>query len=801
MFELNSSNQKSKSMFKNYFKLAYRKIALNKAISTINIFGLSIAIGVCIAVFLYLNNHSTMDNFHENGERIFMIEYEVETNGEIETWGSTPRPLAAALANDFPQIEHAVRVETKGSKVYLTDNIFNERVYFADRDYFNMFSFSLEDGSPEILHQPDGIILSAAVAEKYFPKEDPIGQVLTIVFDNQIKKVLTVKGVASPFPENTGFKFDILAGFSLLQSLEKEKLNDWSTYTGTFVQVQKGTDIAIIAESMDKYVALHNASNESIAIQSFVFDNLIYPNANAFDVKNRPAVALSPMTMIMFSLIALIMMALSCFNYINISLGFASKRLKEIGVRKAIGGKKMELVLQFMSENLLLCSIALLLGLAIAQIIFIPLFNSINPLQISLSLDKNPQLWTFLFGLLAFTAVASGAYPAFYISAFQPAAIFKGSQQVIKKNKTTRLFLSLQFLLTFIAVIFCSLIFYVGKYHESLSWGYQANETMVVRLENAKQYDQLKNELYQNPYVNQIGGAEHHVGESMTRSRIMIGSAEKEVLTYQVGANYFESIGLQLRHGRFFDAHLSKEDATGVVVNQRLVDKQNWENPINQSFRKDGETYRIIGVVENFKFAGFSKTLPVVFFQGPKERFNYLTVRFEHGANQAVEDFTKNSWVKLYHDSPFNFFHQKLVFDAFYQRFNKVSLTYSFLSGLALLIACLGLFGLASQNYARYLKEASIRKVLGATTQQILLLGNRHFIWMLLITSLLATGICWVGAQFGFKAVEEYIGIVELGIAPYVVGNLLVFLTAIIAVGAQSYQLIKIAPADALRNE
>ena len=326
-------------MFKNYIKLAYRKLINNKIISLINIFGLSIAIGVSIAVYLFLNNSLTLDNFHKNGDRIFIVEYEVEKNGELETWGSTPMPLAAALANDFPQIEHAVRVNQKGSKVYLNDNIFNELIYFADPAYFDMFSFSLASGSAEILQQPDGIILSAKVAEKYFPKEDPIGQVLTIVFDNQIKKELTVRGIAASFPENTGFKFGILAGFPLLQSLEKEKLNDWSTYTtGTFVQVQKATDVAILNENMDKYVALHNASNESIAIQSFVFDNLKTPNAKAHEVNNRPALAPQPLVIISFSMIALIMMALSCFNYINIALGFVGRRLKEIGVRKAIGG-------------------------------------------------------------------------------------------------------------------------------------------------------------------------------------------------------------------------------------------------------------------------------------------------------------------------------------------------------------------------------------------------------------------------------------------------------------------------------
>ncbi len=789
-------------MFKNYLKLAYRKLWNNKSISVINIFGLSVAIGVGIAVFLFLNNNWTMDNFHENGARIFMVEKEMETNGVLETYGRTPMPLAAALVDDFPQIEHAVRVATKGSKVYLGDNVFEESVNFVDQAYFDMFSFSLTVGSAEILQQPDGIILSADVAKKYFPEEDPIDKVLTIVFDNQIKKALTVKGVAAPFPENTGFKFGILAGFSVLQSMEKEKVNDWSTYTrGTFVQLHKARDITVLQENMDKYVALHNAANERLPIQSFVFDNLRHPNAKAHEVIDRPARVTQPLVFFLYITIAVLMMALSCFNYINISLGFAGKRLKEIGVRKAIGGKKRELIVQFMCEHLLLCFLALLLGLASTQLLFIPGFNALMPIQISLSLTGNIELWSFLLGLLVFTAIASGAYPAFYISAFQPVDIFKGSQQMIKKNKLTRFFLGFQFVLAFVTIIAGVLQLYMGKYFEALDWGYQPNETMVVRLEHAKQYDQLKNAFHQNPYVYQISGTSNHIGESMSRKHIKLGEVKKEVITYEVGANYFEAMGLQLRQGRFFDAQRAIEDATAVVINQRLVDQQNWATPINQTFRKDGQTYRVVGVVEDFKLAGFSKTLPAVFFQGDNAAYHYLVIRYESGAKELVEDFASNSWATLYPDSPFNFFHQDLVHDAFYHRFFKISMIFNGLAILALIIACMGLFGLASQNYARYLKEASIRKVLGASTRQILLKGNQHFLWMLGIASVIATGICSVGAQLVFNDVEAYVGVVELGIMPYIVGNTLVFITAIIAIGGQSYLLTKVAPADALRNE
>ena len=337
-------------MLKNYFKLAYRNLWNNKSIAFINIFGLSIAIATSIAVFLFLQNNWTMDNFHENGDQIYIAEYVVDNNGEEQIWGNTPIPLAEALLNDFPQIENVTRVEMRGSKVYLEDKVFEELVYFADPSYFDMFTFPLAEGSTAALNDPDAIILNAALAEKYFKEEDAIGKALTIVFDNQVKKVFTVKGVAAPFPENVGFKFDIITGFNTLTSIGETNQNDWTRHIrGTFIQLQEKANIETIVTNMGKYIALQNAANDDLKIKSFVFDNLKNPNPKAYDVYSRPAYATHPIETIIFSLMALLMMALSCFNYINIALGFAGKRLKEIGVRKAIGGKKIELILQFMS--------------------------------------------------------------------------------------------------------------------------------------------------------------------------------------------------------------------------------------------------------------------------------------------------------------------------------------------------------------------------------------------------------------------------------------------------------------------
>jgi len=772
-------------MFKNYFKIAYRNLWRNKTITFINIFGLSIALATAVVVFLLLQNHWTMDNFHQHADRIYIAEYVVENDGEEQVWGNPPLPLGKALANDFPQIEQTVRLDIKGSSVYLADKVFQQSVFFADPAYFELFTFPLETGTPAVLNEPDAIIISAKLAEKYFKDEESLGKALTIVFDNQVKKIFTVKGVAAPFPENTSFAFDIITGFDNSASIGKIEQNDWATHIGgTFIQLKEGATIEPVAANMNKYVALQNASNEDIPIKSFVFDNVKNPNANAHAVNGRPIFVTHPIVGFLFILLALLMLALSSFNYINIALGFAGKKLKEIGIRKTIGGQRIQLVWQFMSENLLLCFLALILSLVIAQIFLIPLLNTIMAMQISLTIIENPSIWLFLVGLLGFTAIASGAYPAFYISAFQPASIFRGSQQIIKKNKLTRLFLGFQFVLSFSAVIIVILILTAGRHWENMGWGYQPDETLMIRLENAKQYDIFKSEMERNPYVQKVGGSMNHVGESSS-----------------VGADYFDAMGLQLREGRFFDAFRPAADAQTVVINQLFADQQAWDNPLGQTFRKRGQIYTVVGVVENFKIEGIPKKEPVSFYLAPPETYGYMAIRHAAGTNQEVKEYAQKHWATLYPDSPFNYFHQHLIFEIFYQRFGNASRFYSCIAGLALLIACMGLFGLATQNYARYLKEVSIRKVLGASVSQVVFLVNRKFLVMLLIASLTATLISWMAMTAILAQTKEYIGELNLGITPFILGNLLVFTMAIIAIGSQTYKLSKITPADALRIE
>jgi ABC-type antimicrobial peptide transport system permease subunit len=789
-------------MFQNYLKLAYRNLLSNKLVSAINIFGLSIAIGCCIVVYLFLKNYYTMDNFHVNADHIFMVEYVEEKNGADEIYGRSPTPLGPVLADNLPQVERAVRTQLTSVTVFSGEQLFEELLYFTDPGFFEMFTLPLAEGSPESLDEPDGVVLSPEAAQKFFPNENAMGKSITVSFGGQLKKVLTVKGVAAPFPNNTGLRYDLLMGFDAAVPLGFVEPDNWSAMTrATFLQLQPGADIATVEKSMAPYVEQHNAANPDLIIKSFKLDNLKNPNPGAYRVVNRPTEAAHPIATLMFAGVALLLFALSCFNYINISLGQSAKRLKEIGVRKVIGGRKQQLVWQFMSENLLLCFIALLLGVALTQAVLVPYFNSVMVNKISFSLTENSGIWLFLLALLAFTAVASGAYPALYISSFQTVSIFRGKSAFSNKSKLTKAFLCLQFVFAFGTVI-AGVVFYslAGEWKKQ-PWGYQPEGTLVVRLEDAGQYDLLKNEALQNPDILHVAPATNHVGESRWRSKIFIGAEEKEVARFEVGAGYFEAVGLQLAQGRFFDPERKTEDGQSVVVNQEFLKETNWQNPIGQQIRSKGNTYNIVGVVDNFKMAPTGVMLPAAFYLSDEASTAYLAIRYAPGTGGKVESFMKSAWTKLDAGTPFNFFHQNLVFDSFFQEFNTVSTLFGYIAGLALLISCMGLFGLASQNYAARLKESGIRKVLGASAKEIILQANRSFILLLLAASMVATGICFVGIQLMASQAADFIGDARPGFLPYLIANLLVFLVAGVAVSWQSLRLARVVPAETLRSE
>lgn len=787
-------------MISTNFRLAWRHLLANKTVALINVFGLSVAVACCIAVFLFLQNYWTLDNFHENGERIFMVEYATEIDGEKQFWGDAPAAIASALAADFPQVERVVRMQREGVKLFNKENAFNEVLVYADTGFFSMFTFPLQYGDPSALADPNAIILSANMAQKYFGEDVPIGRTLTLMTDEQERKQFVVQGVAKPFPTNVGFVFDLLTGYHAVhKSLQAQ---DWKIGASNcvFVQLRRPEDAASLAPQMARYLAPFNAGNPEANIVSFALDNLRHPMPGAYDVNRRPAEAPHPVLTLMFSLIALTMMALSCFNYVNISLGGVTRRLKEIGIRKVMGGRREQLVAQFMSENLLLCFIALLLGLMITEAFLVPLLNANFVLKIKFSLFENAGLWLMLAGLLALTALASGAYPSLYISSFKPVAIFTGRLKFSGKNFLRRGLLATQFALAFLAVIITVLLLATVRVWEKLSWGYDPGQALVVPLNDSAQFHLLRNEILKSPNVLRVAGSVDHIGQGWRPEVFQVDETKQKASRYDVGAEYPEALGLNLVAGRFFDANRRVEDENAVVVNETLVRKQGWTDAIGKRLRIETKEYTIIGVVGDFKLFATGASRPALFFRAEENTFSNLAVRFAPGSAKLVAAQIEQDWQRLFPNTPCNHFFQSEVFDGFYGTFHKLSRSFGYIAGLALVIACMGLYGLAAQHFARRLKEVGVRKMLGASVAQILLLINREFLFLLLGAGAFATVLSFAATRLLLREAAPFIGNYAPGLAPFLLANVLVLLTAAIAVGRQSWNVTRVNLSAVLKN-
>ncbi len=787
-------------MISTYFRLAWRHLLANKAVSLINIFGLSIAVACCISVYLFLQNYWSLDNFHAHGERIFIVEYLTEDNGETQTWGDAPAAMASALAADFPQVERVVRMKREGVKLFNQENVFEEVLVYADTGFFAMFTFPLRYGNPAALSDPNAIILSAAMAEKYFGEEMPVGRTLMLVTDEQERKQFIVQGVAKPFPNNLGFAFNLLTGYHPVHKTLQAR--DWKTGTNNcvFVQLRQSEDAARLAPLMARYLAPFNAGNPEAEVKSFALDNLRHPAPEAYHVMRRPAEAPHPALTMMFSLIALTMMALSCFNYVNISLGGVSRRLKEIGIRKVMGGQREQLIAQFMAENLLLCFIALLFGLMLTEAFLIPLLNASMVLKTKFSFADNVSLWLMLAGLLALTALASGAYPSLYVSSFKPVTIFTGRQKFSGKNVLRRSLLTAQFVLAFLAVIVTVVLLTAARHWEKLAWGYNPSQTLAVQLTDSQQFNLLRNEILKNPNVLRVAGTTNHVGQSWRRETVQIGEVKQKVARFDIGADYPEALGLDLVAGRFFEPHRRVEDESAVVVNETFLRNQGWNEALGKRLQIETKDYTIVGVAGDFKLFATGATHPALFFRAEENDFSNLVVRFAPGSGKQVAAQIEQDWQRLFTGIPCHQFFQSEVFDGFYRTFRNVSQSFGYIAGLALIIACMGLYGLATQHFSRRLKEVGMRKMLGASIAQILLLVNREFMILLLAAGALATALSVFGIQALLQNVERFTGSFRPGVSPFFLANLLVLLTAAVAVGRQSWNVAKVSLAEVLKN-
>ncbi len=707
------------AMFKNYFKTSFRNLMRNPLNSFINVFGLAMAIGICMLVYAFARWTYNTDQFHEHKNEVHLVTFFANRDGSLQEYGTTPRPLAEMLRQDFPQIQKTCRVEDRSIVMKHEDNVFHERVRYADPEFLNMFTFPLKWGTSSSLKDLNSIILSEDMSVKYFGEENPIGQNILMKYDETRSKVFKITGVAKKFPNAHTIDFNFLINFENLRTESNYAPDDWSQLVrATLIQVKNPLkDIPAIQQRMGKYKSLQNkAADEDWAIASFGFQPLATLHEQPEEFRdNISASSASNFTSIIFlSGVGVLMLLLACLNYINIAIVSAAKRLKEIGIRKTIGATRKIVIVQFLTENLVVTLFALIIGFLLGAFFFIPWFERMfSGLDFEFTLyDKN--LWIYLPSILLVTALASGIYPSLYISKFQVVRILKGSVEFGKRNLLTKISLTFQLILTCLFITSAVMFTWNADYLAKRSWGYDNHDAVYASVPDRAAFEKLDAVIKQNPSVVSTSGSQHHIGKNHRSVVMQWPDRQFEVDEILVDANYFKTMGLQIKEGRSFKEDYESEKQT-VVVNEVLMKSLALQSPIGQVFKIDSVSFEIIGVVMDFhNYSFFNNIKPIMMRIAEKDNYRYLSVRATAGSQPETYKALQKAWAELYPETPFDGGYQEDTWGSYYNSISNHGTVWRVFAIVAILLASLGLYGLISLNVAGRVREFSIRKVLGA---------------------------------------------------------------------------------------
>ena len=787
-------------MIRNYLKTAIRNLKRNKLISFINIFGLSLALGCCITVFTFLEFAYTQDNFHEKRDRVYLLTTEVNRDGTVRQWGDTPIPLSPMIAEDYPQVKSFTRMDWRSCAMKYEDLVFEENTSFVDKAFFEMFSFPLKYGSIDNFDSGTEIIIAESLSLKYFGDENPVGRQIVLKFPANTLS-FTIGGVFEQFPRNASFYTNIAAPFpQILQADPNTSLDDWQdNIDAAFIELDDPASLPTVIDGMNKYIAIQNQAEHEWPIEGIIPEVVETLSVRSEYISRDISGGSDAAGNIIMFVLGLFMLILASFNYINTSIASGAQRLKEIGIRKVVGGVRTQLVFQFITENMIMTFMALLLGVLFAAVIFVPGFESL--FSVGLALDfGSPRIWIFFIGITLITGIASGAYPAFYISSFKPIVIFRGRQK-IGKNRFTKIFLTFQFILSLLLISGGFAFVQNSKYQAERDWGYNKEQIVVVPIIESKDYAALRNEISQNPNIVALGGSGNHAGRSTPFAVIDVAGEKKEVRKLDIGKNYSEIMEFRLMKGRMLDAESAEDRENYVVVNQTFVNEMGIAgDPFAFTFRYDSSLYTIAGVIEDFHYNSFyDKIMPMFLRVISEENYSFLSVKTAGGKSNQVFGEIESSWKELFPDVPFLGFHQDEVWGWYFTNINGHGQLLGFVAILSIILSCMGLFGLVSLNVTFRMKEFSIRKALGANTMNLTRVMNKQFIVLLIIATIL-------GIPLSYMAITGLMDIVYTyrmpnNAWPFFWGTVFLYLTSIATISSLIFKVLRNNPAQTLRAE
>ncbi|MCJ7581340.1 MAG: ABC transporter permease [Candidatus Aminicenantes bacterium] len=792
-------------MLKNYLKTALRHFSRQKGYTFINMFGLTIGLACCLVIFLYVTDEMSYDKYHDNLDRIYRIAGRTESPNLISTSATVSAPVAQVLSDHFPQVEKVAKtLRLSGGLVERGTNKFYEDTrIFSDAEIFDILDIPFLLGeAKESFDRPGTIVLSERMAKKYFDGENPIGQTLLIN-----SRDYEVTGVVADSPQNTHFKYNTFVSMKTLEGqypFDRWFLSNFHVYIKLQPQVIASDleeSLAGIAETYAPKELMRSDETNTYFLQPVEDIHLLS------HLRNETEPSMNPLYLYILSAIGIFVLLIACMNFINLSTARSTKRAKEVGVRKVIGANRSQLVRQFLSESLVIIVIALILAMFLVSLIF-PLVNSSSGKTFTESDLMRPSLLIFLFTLVLFVSIAASAYPALFLSSFQPLKALKENVQSGLKGSTLRRVLVVSQFAISIALIAGTLIMYRQiNFMKNQYLGFDKEQKLIIPVRGTlsleDNYETVKASFMENPSVTGTAVSSHVIGQRLGRWDTELageGETESRVLNHlYVGPDFIKEYGIQLVAGRIFSREFSTDKEQAMIINRKAASEYGWspEDALGQELNSI-VSGKVIGVIEDFHYQGLQTEIEplALFWKSPS--FEVLTLSLNTAKLDKTLAFAKTKWEETFPGYPFEYSFLDAAFDMEYQSEDKIGKMFFAFTLIGILIACLGLFGLASFTAEKKTKEIGVRKVLGATVAEIVVLLSKEIFRWVLLANLIAWPVVYLVMNIWLKNFAYRVN-VSVGI---LTASALIALA--IALVTTSYQSIKAAcanPVDALKYE
>ncbi len=796
-------------MLRNYTKIAFRNLLRQPGYTTLNIMGLTVGIASSLIILLYIFHETSFDKHHAKADRIYRLSTEFHDSDGVTKWSNMTMRAAFTVKSENPEVVQATRLQSidfqRPTRFEFNEVVYyQENVYAADSTVFEVFDYDFIAGDPKTaLEAPNSIVINQSMATKIFKGENPIGQ--TIRSDRNQGMSLQVTGVYKDMPKASHLIAEALISFKTIFP-QDDPWGAWGVFS--YVLVQEGVSQEALQIKLDSTTAKHldpvtERFNVKVKMAAIPLTSIHLTS----DFEHEPEALGSMQYVQIFTAIAIFLILIASINYMNLATARSVKRSMEVGLRKVMGAKRSSLIGQFLTESILITAISLILSVLVIFLV-VSGINSLVGTNLVVEDLLQTNVILAVIAIVFITGFLGGCYPAFFLSSFQPAAVLKGMGGKSGSKLLRKVLVTLQFSISIFMLIGTLVIYSQMQFIRNKDLGFDKEQLMLINFrssEDREQWGVLRNELIQNVHITGAASASSTPGDGFPTNSMPIETEEgamenRGIFNYRVDYDYFSALGVEIVAGRNFSLDYATDSSQAVMVNEAMVRRMNWTNPIGKKVRLSRNDSippaLVIGVVKDFHQQSLYEPITPLLFR-PNRVNGYALVKITGDVNASI-DFVQKTWERIFPSSAFDYSFIDQEFMEHYEADQTRGQLFLGFSGMTILIACLGLLGLASYTAEQRAKEISIRKVLGASTQGLINLLIKDFVMLILIAAIPASVL-------GYFSMMDWLESFQFHITPgFTIFSVVLIGTVLVTVLTTGYHARKAAlanPAQRLRSE